>query len=69
MHLKALAPNTPYVLPGMFFMIGSDCQKYFTLKLAPGKLITTYVYCSWRSGCMIWWSHSAKTSLASANSM
>ncbi|CBN78305.1 conserved unknown protein [Ectocarpus siliculosus] len=26
---------------GMFLMIGADCQKYYTLKLAPGKLITT----------------------------
>ncbi|CAN0583287.1 unnamed protein product [Ectocarpus sp. 12 AP-2014] len=25
----------------MFLMIGADCQKYYTLKLAPGKLITT----------------------------
>lgn len=26
---------------GMFLMMGSDCQKYYTLKAAPGKLITS----------------------------
>eukprot|EP00752_Nemacystus_decipiens_P008662 g7734.t1 len=44
------AKKTPEWLPclaiavyttGMFLMNGSDCQKYYTLKYNPGKLITT----------------------------